>query len=31
MTELLDRLSRRPLTELPKTPADALGHERPRD
>jgi plasmid stability protein len=31
MTEMLDRLSARPETELPETPADALGHERPRD
>lgn len=30
MTEMLDRLSGRSLTELPETPADALGHERPR-
>ena len=31
MAEMLERLSDRPLTELPETPADALGRERPRD
>ncbi len=31
MAEMLERLSDRPLTELPETPADALDRERPRD
>lgn len=31
MAEMLNRLSRRPLTELPETPAGALSHERPHD
>ena len=31
MAEMLDRLSSRPQTELPETPADALARERPRD
>ena len=31
MGEMLDRLSDRPQTRLPETPADALARERPRD
>jgi plasmid stability protein len=31
MTEMLDRLSGRPETELPETPTNALARERPSD
>jgi antitoxin FitA len=31
MSEMLARLSSRPQTQLPESPADALAHERPGD